>query len=183
MDSPSFEGFRAAPGSTGSTRGLKPAGARPITGQFMSRFTFTLEAVRSLRERRESQAQESLARELATHGELVAGLQGASSRLDAARSSLPAAGESADGRLLAAQQLFVERREREQALAAALATAQEAEVAARREELTAAAVDRQAIERLRERRLADHLRREAQREQNSLEEIALAGRSRREASA
>lgn len=145
----------------------------------MGRFTFTLEAVRSLRERRESAAKESLARELATHGELVAGLQGASVRLAAARSGAPVQGDAVNGWMLAAQQAFVERREREQQLASVLAEAQTAEVAVRREELAAAAVERQAIERLRDRRLADHLRREALREQTSLEDIASAGRARR----
>ena len=73
-----------------------------------------------------------------------------------------------------AAQAYIERAERARAEAALDLDRQDAEVDARRRALTAAARDRQAIDRLKERRRADFDREWARRSQSALDEVALA---------
>ena len=139
-------------------------------------FTFPLERVRSLRERAEDRAREALSNELRARDELVAALRHAEEAVASARGATRDA--VTGGRVTSADlrslQTFAERREQLRAAASLDLDRQDAEVAARREILTAAARDRQAIDRLKERRKAEHEAEWAVRIQNQLDELALA---------
>ena len=74
---------------------------------------------------------------------------------------------------LIAAQAFMERAERDRREAALDLDRQDAEVAARRDALQAAARDRQVMDKLEERQRADHNRAWARRAQGALDEIAL----------
>ena len=138
-------------------------------------FTFRLERVRTMRERAEERAREGLAHELrlrlrgeallreATHAVATARMSG----LDTVRAERTTSSD-----LLAAQ-AYLERAERNRREAALDLDRQDAEVNARRQVLTAAARDRQAIEKLKERQQSDHDREWARRSQNILDELAL----------
>jgi flagellar FliJ protein len=138
-------------------------------------FAFRLERVRSLRERVEERAREDLARELQLRLRGEALLRQATSAASAARETGRGAVQraGASGADLLAVQAFIERVESDRRDAVHDLHRQDAEVEARREALTAAARDRQAIDRLRERRRADHNRTVARNAQNALDEIAL----------
>ncbi len=71
-------------------------------------------------------------------------------------------------------QAFLERTERNRVEASIELDRREAEVSARRGVLAAAARDRQAIDKLKERQKADHDAEWARRSQNTLDELALA---------
>jgi flagellar FliJ protein len=138
-------------------------------------FTFRLERVRSLRERAEDQAREELAREL-THrvrGEAI--VREATHAVSAARESgLDAVlRPGASGADLLAAQAWLERAERRRVDAVADLDRRDAEVAARREALAAAAREREAIERLKQRRRSEHDAKMARRAQSALDEVAL----------
>lgn len=139
-------------------------------------FTFPLERVRSLRERAEERAREELSAELRTRDELSAALQAAHDAVDAARVASRHA--AASGRVavteLLGRQTFIERREQLRAEASLDLDRQEAEVAVSRQRLAAAARDRQAIDKLKERRKAEHEAEWALKIQNQLDELALA---------
>jgi flagellar FliJ protein len=139
-------------------------------------FTFPLERVRSLRERAEERAREELSAELRARDELAAALRAADDAVDAARAATRDA--VASGRVavteLLGRQTFIERREQLRAEASLDLDRQEAEVAVSRERLTAAARDRQAIDKLKERRRAEHEAEWALKAQNQLDELALA---------
>jgi flagellar protein FliJ len=138
-------------------------------------FTFRLERVRTMRERAEERAREDLADELrlrmrgeallkqATHAVATARLAG----LDTVRAERTTSSD------LLAVQAYLERAERHRREAALDLDRQDAEVNARREVLAAAARDRQAIEKLKERQQSDHDREWARRSQNILDELAL----------
>ena len=137
-------------------------------------FTFRLERVKSLRERAETRAQEDLAHELRLRlrGEamLREATHAASAATQAGRDAVLAASTSTD---LIAVQAFIERTERTRREAALDLDRQDAEVAARRTALQAAARDRQVMDKLEERQRADHNRQWARRAQGALDEIAL----------
>jgi len=139
-------------------------------------FTFPLERVRSLRERAEERAREALSNELRARDERADALRAAEDAVDSARD----AGRDAvtGGRVTSADlrglQTYIERREQLRAEASLDLDRQDAEVTARREILAAAARDRQAIDRLKERRKAEHDAHWAVRVQNQLDELALA---------
>ncbi len=138
-------------------------------------FTFRLERVRALRERTEDQRKEELAASLShlLKGEslLTAAIRRAE---DAARMQR---GLLADGPLggpeLLAVQGYRERTERLERAAAEDRDRRQADVQARRGALREAAVDRQALERLKERRREDHARAEDRRDAAALDEIAI----------
>lgn len=138
----------------------------------MQQFTFKLESVRALREQVEREAQEALARELATDAQRRAELARAGERLTAATTGA-IAGDAASGADLAARQAFIERLERERLAARATVAGQEREVALRRLGLEQAAREREALERLKRRRLAAHRVVTARAEEAALSEIAL----------
>lgn len=147
-------------------------------------FTFRLERVRSLRERAEERAREALAHELALRVKGAAILEQARAAAAAARDGgLTAHLTGAPAGHLVAAQLWIERSERVTREAALDLDRQDAQVAARREALAAAAREREAIEKLKRRRAADHEREWARRAQNELDEVALGVHRRGMASA
>lgn len=137
-------------------------------------FTFRLERVKTLRERAEARAQEDLARELSLRlrGEamLREATYAASAATQAGRDTVL---KGASGLDLIAAQAFIERAERERREAALDLDRQEAEVAARRTALQAAARDRQVMDKLEQRQRADHDAHWARRAQGALDEVAL----------
>jgi flagellar FliJ protein len=137
-------------------------------------FTFRLERVKSLRERAEERAQEDLATELRLRlrGEamLMAATNAASAAVETARNVTHAPASAGD---LIAAQAYIERAQRSRHEAALDLDRRDAEVAARRAALQAAARERQVMDKLEERQRADHEREWARRTQGDLDEIAL----------
>ena len=139
-------------------------------------FTFRLERVRTIRERAEDRAREALTVELRNRAEGEALLRDATDAVTAARD----AGRNTvtGGRISASDflsaQAFLERTERLRFEASLELARREAEVHARRDVLAAAARDRQAIDKLKERQKAEHDAEWARRSQNTLDELALA---------
>jgi flagellar export protein FliJ len=137
-------------------------------------FTFRLERVRSLRERAEEQAREQLARELSHRMRGEAMLREAVEAVNAARDSgRQAVVRGATGADLLAAQAWIERAERRRLDSAAELSRRDAEVALRREALAAAGREREAIERLKRHRRADHDAEMGRRAQAALDEVAL----------
>jgi flagellar protein FliJ len=138
-------------------------------------FTFRLERVRSLRERTEEAAREELARELAhrVRGEAIVkqATSAATAARDSGRDTVLKPGAS--GADLLAAQAWMERVERRRLDALAELDQREAEVARSRAALADAARDREAIERLKRRRRADHDAEALRRAQVVLDEVAL----------
>jgi len=138
-------------------------------------FTFPLERVRTLRERAEERAREALSAELRNQAEGEALLQAASDAVGAARDhgrAVPGGRVSIVDFMTA--QNFLETTERRRAEASIELSRREAEVGVKRQELAVAARDRQAIDKLKERRKAEHDAEWARRSQNTLDELALA---------
>jgi flagellar FliJ protein len=138
-------------------------------------FTFRLERVRSIRERAEERAREELAQELALRLRGEALLREATSAASAARETGRGAVQrhGASGADLLAAQAFIEQAERRRREAALDLDRRDAEVAVRRETLTAAARDREVIDKLKDRHRAEHQREWARRSQIDLDEVAL----------
>jgi flagellar FliJ protein len=137
-------------------------------------FTFRLERVKSLRERAEERAREDLAHELRLRlrGETM--LREATYAVSgAAQSGRDAVLARSTGMDLIAAQAYIERAERTRREAALDLDRQEAEVAARRVALQAAARDRKVMDKLEQRQRADHDRTWARRAQGALDEVAL----------
>ena len=145
-------------------------------------FRFRLERVRALRERREDAAKEELAGAMVAHRLCEEQEQAAADRVAQAQSeqrngtSAPAtAGE------LIARQAYLERSEEAHLATRRDLHRQELELNRRRDALTVAAMERQALERLKETRRADHEREVARREGLLLDEMAINGFRRRAA--
>src|SRR4051794_23316001 len=139
-------------------------------------FTFRLERVRTIRERAEDRARENLSNELRVRAEGEALLEQATDAAVAARDHSRATVQSqrlSSSDFLSAQ-AFIERTERLRIDASIELARREAEVAVRREVLAAAARDRQAIDKLKERQKAEHDAEWARKSQNTLDELALA---------
>ena len=134
-------------------------------------FTFRLERVRTLRERAEERARGELATELRARLKGEAMLKQAVAAVSSARTAGRGAGSITEMR---AAQAYLERTEQVRATAELDLARQDAEVAIRREALAAAARDRQAIDKLKQRQQADHEVTWARRAQNQLDELALA---------
>jgi len=138
-------------------------------------FTFRLERVRSLRERAEEAAREDLARELQLRlrGEslLKQATETVSSARDTGLSTVTRSGATAND--LMAAQAWMERAERQRREAAQDLDRQDTQVDASRQKLTDAMRDREVIDRLKQRRQADHNREMARKAQIELDEIAL----------
>ena len=145
----------------------------------MRRFRFKLEAVRRLREQAEASAQEAYARELALGRTRDAALADADARLSDARRLHGAVAVRTAGADLRARQAFVERRELERTIAALDSRAQAERIEAGREQLTHAAREREAIERLKERQERAHAVASERAEHRLLEDIGLAVHLRR----
>jgi flagellar FliJ protein len=147
----------------------------------MRRFKFQLESVRTLREQSQKQAEQELARELALREKRAAELTAAEQRVESACESVAAQpGQLVAGSDLAARQAYVERTERERAGARAVLAQQDGQVALGRKRLEVAARDREILERLKERRRAEHAREAARAEQATLSEIAIIAHQRRD---
>jgi flagellar FliJ protein len=142
-------------------------------------FKFRLERVRELREHAEDQAREELASSLAIRMKGEAMLRAAAENLDDAhkvrrQSSIT----DLSGADLLALQAYTERTERARESAALELDRREAEVDARRSALTTKSQERQVLERLKERRAADHQREMDRVEGAQLDEMALAAHRR-----
>jgi flagellar FliJ protein len=140
-------------------------------------FTFRLERVRTLRERAEERAKEALSAELRNQSASETRFDGARAAVRAAcdlTRSAHAASGAVSAHNLQAVQSYMERLERQRSEAALDLSRANAEVAAKRVHLAEAARDRQAIDKLKERRKAEHDAEWARKSQNTLDELALA---------
>jgi flagellar protein FliJ len=140
-------------------------------------YRFRLERVRALRERREEQAKQEFGVALQLRERAKDEIARAQDRIAAARGAqLHAAGDD-----LRAHQSYLERMEHAHRLAVEELGRCEQALTERRVALTKASQDREALERLKEKGLADHNREAARVEQITLDEIAGNGYWRRAA--
>lgn len=138
-------------------------------------FSFRLERVRALRERSEDLAREDLAVSMSLRLQGQGMLHAAESRLDEARSlRRDQAGVPLTGEDLRAAQAYLEQTERMREAAASDLDRREEDVHARRGALETAARERKVLERLKERRLAEHKLEAARVEGVLLDEMATA---------
>jgi flagellar FliJ protein len=147
-----------------------------------SSFRFRLERVRALRERHEDAAKHALAGAMAQHQRCEEEVYAAADRVAQAREAqLVAAVGPSSGLDLLARQAYLERTERAHQATRHDLGRHELELAQRHQALIQAARDRQALERLKERRRAEHERETARLEGLALDEIAINGFRRRAA--
>ena len=146
----------------------------------MSPFVFRLEKVRRMRQSMEDRAREELATSLAAKRESEEALGAAHTRvhgaLDMHRRVAQLSGASAAD-LLAAQ-AYLERLESERSVATRVLDCHEESVHERRTALASAARDREALDRLRNRREAAHRLAAQRADANVLDELALRGHER-----
>jgi flagellar FliJ protein len=145
------------------------------------RFKFGLERVRELREHDEDKAKEAFAASLAVRAKGAAMLAAATEQLDAAHDAQRGGASMQSAQDLVARQNWLEQVERSRVEAEQRLMQQDAEVAGRRQALTEASRKRQALDRLKERRLAEHNLMAARAESAFLDEIALSQHVRRAA--
>ncbi len=141
---------------------------------FPSSFRFRLERVRNLRERREDVAKQELAAALARRLRCEQELEAAEQRMAHAReqqldatNSLSSAGD------LVARQAYLERTEQAHRATREDLELRDSELSDRRDKLSEAARDREALERLKEHRRAEHEREMARIDGLALDEIAI----------
>ncbi len=137
-----------------------------------------------IRRQRERGAQEELAAALGRQAGEEAALGEVDATIADAREGIRGAagyGETLSGPDLAASQAYLERLAGRRAVAVRDLNASRDEVGRRRSDLEAAARERQALDRLRDRRRAEHDRESARAESAQLDELALAGHRRRRA--
>lgn len=137
-----------------------------------------------IRRQRERGAQEELAAALGRQAGEEATLGQVDETIADAREDFRGAsgcGEVLSGTDLAASQAYLERLSGRRAVAVRDLNASRDEVGRRRGDLEAAARERQALDRLRDRRRAEHDRENARAEAAQLDELALAGHRRRQA--
>jgi flagellar FliJ protein len=147
-----------------------------------SSFRFRLERVRALRERHEDAAKQALAGAMAQHQRCEEEVRAAAGRVAQARDAqLGASAGPSSGLDLLARQAYLERTERAHQATRHDLGRHELELAHRREALVQAARDRQALERLKAHRRAEHERETARLEGLALDEIAINGFRRRAA--
>ncbi|HWE09049.1 MAG TPA: flagellar export protein FliJ [Solirubrobacteraceae bacterium] len=145
-------------------------------------FRFRLERVRALRERHEDAAKQAFAGAAIECERSEREVQEAAQRVAAARDAqLDVAGAPTTALELMGRQAYLERSERAHSATQEDLHRREQALVQRRHELTQAARDRQALERLKERRRRDHDREQARIEAMTLDEIALNGFRRRAA--
>jgi len=149
-------------------------------------FKFRLERVHDIRRQKERGAQEELATALGRQADEERGLEGVDATIEDARASFrgtaSGAGEAMSGTDLAASNAYLERLAGRRAVAVRDLNASRDEVGRRRHDLETAAQERQALDRLRDRRRAEHDRELARAESAQLDELALAGHRRKVAS-
>jgi flagellar FliJ protein len=137
-------------------------------------FRFGLERVRQVRAHDEDRAKEELAAGIAARLRGEALLRAAQERLaDAHALGRGGTALPASGAVLVARQAWTERVERSRVDAEHAVSAADADVAARREALAAAGRRREVLDRLRERKLAEHRLAGARAEGAALDEMAL----------
>jgi flagellar protein FliJ len=137
-------------------------------------FTFGLERVRELREHTESQAKEHLAASLNQRLRGAAMLAQASEQIAAAAAAgRPEQGDCQNAADLVAHQRWMEALRRDQEQAALSLDRLEAEVDVRRSALGDASREREVLERLKQRRAAEHQAALQRREGAQLDEIAI----------
>lgn len=140
----------------------------------MTSFRFPLERLRALRERGEDLAKQDLAGALARRMSCADRLRAIGDDVvEAFAAQRAAAGAPATAQELAAAQAYLERVEVAREASQLDLQRHDVEVDARRDALREAARQRQALERLKERRRADHDRTAARVEGAVLDEIAL----------
>ena len=140
---------------------------------------FRLERVRALRERHEDEAKAQLAGAMAQRADAQDAAHEAAARVEKARAQF---GDAPAGAVdLLSRQAYLERVERAHRTMLGELQRHDANVAGRRDALTEAAQARQALERLKEHRLADFQREAARKDAVTLDEIAINGFRRRAA--
>ncbi|MGH2873363.1 MAG: flagellar export protein FliJ [Solirubrobacteraceae bacterium] len=145
-------------------------------------YRFRLERVRALRERAEDAAKQAFA--TAVHERLRSelALEEAALRVAHAREAqLDATSQATSAGELLARQAYLERSEHFQQASQEELGRREQALEQRRDELTEAARERQALERLKEHRRLEHQREQARIEALALDEIAINGFRRRAA--
>jgi flagellar protein FliJ len=145
-------------------------------------FRFRLERVRALRERAEDEAKEAFAGAMLERVRSEQEMEDAAKRVSQAREAqLDATAAPISATELMARQAYLERSERAHQASRDDLNRRDQAVEERREELTEAARDRQALERLKENRRVEFVREQARIEAADLDEIALNGFRRRAA--
>jgi flagellar protein FliJ len=147
-------------------------------------FRFRLERVHDIRRQRERGAQEDLAAALGRQAGEEAALGLVDARIEDARErvrGVAGGGDLQSATELAAGHAYLERLAGRRAVAVRDLNASRDEVGRRRQELEAAARERQALDRLRDRRRAEHDLEAARDESAQLDELAIAGHRRRRA--
>src|ERR1700759_4801544 len=145
-------------------------------------FRFRLERVRALRERAEDEAKEAFAGAMMDRLRSEQEMQDAARRVAQAREGqLTAATAPMSATELMARQAYLERSERAHQASQDDLHRRDQTLDERREELTEAARERQALERLKENRRIEFVAEQARLEAAHLDEIALNGFRRRAA--
>jgi flagellar FliJ protein len=145
-------------------------------------FRFRLERVRALRERAEDEAKEAFAGAMIERVRSEQEMDDAAKRVTQAREAqLDATAAPISATDLMARQAYLERSERAHQASRDDLNRRDQVVEERREELTEAARERQALERLKENRRIEFVREQARIEAADLDEIALNGFRRRAA--
>lgn len=161
---------------------MNVSAARPTT-RVVTAFTFRLERVRQLRERGEDLAKQELAGALSRRSSCEERLRANGELMDGARAlqrDLATASAPVSAMDLIARQRYLERVEADRVAGQQELVRFDAEVDARRTTLREAARERQVLERLKERRRADHARELLRVEGETLDEIALTIHRRRQ---
>ena len=139
-------------------------------------FRFRLERVRALRERHEDAAKEALAGAMVQHKSCADAVALAADHVAQAQASqLEATASPMSAIDLLARQAYLERAEKVHQAGRRELHRHELELNRRRQALTEAARERQALERLKEHRRRDHERETARLEGLALDEIAING--------
>ena len=143
------------------------------------RFRFGLERVREIRAHDEDRAKEAFAAGLAQRMRGAALLAAASNQVDEAHATRREGAASASGSDLVSMQAYLDRVEQSRRDAEQTLAQSEAALAERRTALTEASRRRQALDRLKERRAAEHAAEAARREGAFLDEVAISAHVRR----
>ena len=145
-------------------------------------FRFRLERVRALRERTEDEAKQAFAGAMQERVRSEREVQDAAARVASARDAqLDATGARTSATDLMARQAYLERSELAHRASQENLGRREEALEVKREEMTEAARDRQALERLKEHRRQEHELEQTRIEAAALDEIALNGFRRRAA--
>ena len=144
-----------------------------------ARFRFGLERVREIRAHDEDSAKEAFAASLAQRMRGAALLAAAARQVDEAHAVRRDGAPTASGQDLVTMQAYLDRVEQSRQDAERELRTSEAALAERRGQLTEASRRRQALDRLKERRAAEHAAEAARREGVMLDEIAIAAHVRK----